>query len=213
MPTNTKKLSPLDILSSAMDYQSQHGTNIGFIEKMERHGQEELVNENNRLPIMGLDNVVCEKFGILDVKEDADDPLFAIVTLPKGWRVVQTDHDMWSNLVDEKGRVRANIFYKAAFYDRRADINFVRRYKTGDFPEDNFESRISYKERKEGDWYFRVIDTTTKEVVFSTPAFKIVDKNGKSIAQSDEYIASKTQLSSWLKENLPNYGDVTAYWD
>lgn len=51
------------------------------------------------------------------------DDLFVNVTFPKGWRKQPTYRDMWTNVLDEKGTVQASIFYKAAFYDRRA---FVR---------------------------------------------------------------------------------------
>lgn len=47
------------------------------------------------------------------------------VELPDGWKKVGTNHDMHSDLVDETGKVRASIFYKAAFYDRRADMVVV----------------------------------------------------------------------------------------
>lgn len=48
------------------------------------------------------------------------DPLFCLATLPPGWKKAPTDHSMWSRIVDDKGRERVSIFYKAAFYDRSA---------------------------------------------------------------------------------------------
>jgi hypothetical protein len=48
------------------------------------------------------------------------------VSLPPGWKVVPTDHSMWSDLVDAKGEKRASIFYKAAFYDRDAFIRIEK---------------------------------------------------------------------------------------
>ena len=56
------------------------------------------------------------------------DDLFVEVTLPAGWKKEATDHSMWSKLVDDKGRERASIFYKAAFYDRDAHINITQRF-------------------------------------------------------------------------------------
>lgn len=53
------------------------------------------------------------------------DDLFQYVTLPEGWRKVATDHSMWSSVVDEKGRERLSVFYKAPFYDRDAFANIV----------------------------------------------------------------------------------------
>ena len=52
------------------------------------------------------------------------DDLFFNVKLPDGWEIRATDHPMWNELVDARGEVRAEFFYKAAFYDRGAFINF-----------------------------------------------------------------------------------------
>lgn len=56
-----------------------------------------------------------------DVVED--DPLFRYAKLPEGWTKRPTDHDMWSEVVDADGTPRIAIFYKAAFYDRRAHMS------------------------------------------------------------------------------------------
>lgn len=48
------------------------------------------------------------------------DPLFRYADLPPGWRREASDHDMWSYIVDEQGQRRVAVFYKAAFYDRKA---------------------------------------------------------------------------------------------
>lgn len=48
------------------------------------------------------------------------DPLFRPAALPEGWTKRATEHSMWSEIVDTHGRVRVMVFYKAAFYDRRA---------------------------------------------------------------------------------------------
>lgn len=52
--------------------------------------------------------------------KDADD-LFVNASLPAGWTREPSDHSMWSYITDEQGRRRVEIFYKAAFYDRRAE--------------------------------------------------------------------------------------------
>jgi hypothetical protein len=62
------------------------------------------------------------------IKDDVDD-LFVNVELPKGWtKKANPGHSMWSYLLDEQGRCRAGIFYKAAFYDRNARISWDSRY-------------------------------------------------------------------------------------
>lgn len=55
------------------------------------------------------------------------DSLFQYVELPVGWKKQGTDHDMWSSLHDENGKEVATIFYKAAFYDRRAHLGLSRK--------------------------------------------------------------------------------------
>ena len=87
------------------------------IEEQEAAGQRALVEGAHSMPIDG-DWAALEALGV--VREDDADDLFARVRLPDGWRVKATDHAMWSDLLDESGRKVASIFYKAAFYDRRA---------------------------------------------------------------------------------------------
>jgi len=60
---------------------------------------------------------------------DADE-LFYNAQLPEGWELRSTGHALWTDLIDNCGRKRAGLFYKAAFYDRRAeffaiDVRFV----------------------------------------------------------------------------------------
>jgi hypothetical protein len=64
---------------------------------------------------------------------DERDPLFREATLPAGWQRKGTGHSMWTYIVDEHGRERLSMFYKAAFYDRDAFINVgtVRGYVWG----------------------------------------------------------------------------------
>jgi len=51
------------------------------------------------------------------------DPVFRDCLIPDGWRILPTGHDMWTNLVDGDGMVRASIFYKASAHDRKAQIH------------------------------------------------------------------------------------------
>ena len=94
-----------------------------MIEASEARGQREL-SDGSQLPsdISG-DKAELEKDGVVFGQPSVDDPLFLDVTLPDGWKIERTDHSMWSKLIDANGRERASIFYKAAFYDRRAFMN------------------------------------------------------------------------------------------
>lgn len=96
----------------------------GGVEAQEAQGQRDLVN-SSKLPkeMMGQSRESLVAAGVV-IGSDADD-LFVNVTLPDGWKLVPTDHSMWSELSDETGKSRYEVFYKAAFYDRDAFIREV----------------------------------------------------------------------------------------
>ncbi len=93
----------------------------------EKRGQQNLVNSSQIPRRINPKNgkALLEAAGVKFLGADPNDDLFQNVELPSGWKKVATDHDMHSNLVDETGKVRAGIFFKAAFYDRRADMTVV----------------------------------------------------------------------------------------
>jgi hypothetical protein len=99
----------------------------GGIERQEAAGQSALV-EGATLP-KEIHGATREQLTALGFRFGADaDELFVMCELPPGWTKRATDHSMHSELMDEQGRKRASIFYKAAFYDRRADMGMLRRY-------------------------------------------------------------------------------------
>lgn len=99
------------------------GGNPDAIVEQEKEGQRQLV-EDFQLPVRMVDCTEedLEKMGIVLGEEIESDPLFRKVELPKGWTVRATEHQMWSDVFDEQGVVRLRVFYKAAFYDRRAHV-------------------------------------------------------------------------------------------
>lgn len=101
----------------------------GGVIAQEQRGQEELV-ASTQLPIDGLlgeDRPRWEALGVQILDDGkSGDPLFCRVKLPAGWRKVPTSHTLWTDLVDEAGKVRGQIVYKAAFYDRYARIQLKR---------------------------------------------------------------------------------------
>lgn len=100
------------------------GRNPRAIANQEREGQKQLA-EDSALPRKGLHDLLRDSVfaGIIVGDPRPGDPLFINVTLPAGWAIKPTSHDMWSDLVDETGVKRAEIFYKAAYYDRDAFIS------------------------------------------------------------------------------------------
>lgn len=99
----------------------------GGIEAQEAAGQRALVASTNMPKDMRPGREVYEALGF-EFGDDVDD-IFISAKLPDGWTRQATSHSMHSDILDDKGRRRVGIFYKAAFYDRRAHANLVSRYQ------------------------------------------------------------------------------------
>ena len=121
---------------------------------------------------------------------DADD-LFVHVTLPDGWKIVPTDHSMWSDLVDPKGVKRASIFSKEAFYDRSAHMDLLTRYVRN----------VDYAGIVRT---YSVIDRETGQTLrtFGTTGSRDWDTQDRLAAE----------MQAWLAEHYPDHKDPLAYW-
>lgn len=100
-----------------------------YITSMESAGQSQLVNSTS-LPteILHCTEADVLALGITLGPVDPNDKLFLEATLPEGWTKKASDHAMWSKVVDEHGRPRLSIFYKAAYYDRSAHMSVETVY-------------------------------------------------------------------------------------
>ncbi len=109
-PVNTSK----EVEVNPMIFLSKQMFTGRAVENQEARGQHSFV-ESDTLPtdIQPEQKAILEKMGVVFDKSVDENPIFQYVTLPTGWKKVPTDHSMWSKLVDEKGRERAAIFYKA----------------------------------------------------------------------------------------------------
>jgi hypothetical protein len=177
----------------------------GAIERSEKRGQQELV-ESSQLPVDRFDSpynnskhTVREMLlanGGKVLHETADDPIFYDVILPKGWGLKPTDHDMWSDLIDASGRTRAAIFYKAAFYDRSAHIDLVRRFSASAHCLDyNANPKV----------YVPAICDSNDNVVWH--GARVVG------AEYDEHVKLREEAEAVLKVACPDYMDPSKYWD
>lgn len=184
----------------------------------EKDGQRQLV-ESSQIPIEGIDNPVrgtnitarrmIEKFGGKIIGPTPGDKLFYDVRLPKGWSFKETDHAMWSKLIDEKGRVRASIFYKAAFYDRSAHISICSRFLARN-------KCVDYSAPSPKSCYAVVTDSNDNVVwrgkaeVEETPERmrEIWKVDGKTLTDrlNDESLAV-------LTHTCPDHNNPYAYWD
>jgi hypothetical protein len=97
---------------------------------------------------------------------------------------------MWSNLIDNRGLIRANIFYKAAFYDRDAKIHCIKRFCISDVYEDT-------EDRLHGDWA-QVRDNALARTVFIDTPVRSGEHNGKLVAVKDNnvYVFEKENFFS-----------------
>ncbi len=189
-----RKEDGLDLLIRAFGT----GSSGEAVRSQEADGQRSFVGSDT-LPtdMRGDARAVLEAAGVEFLGTVEDDPMFQYVELPEGWEKVGTDHSMWSELVDEKGRKRASIFYKAAFYDRSAHIGVNRRYGF----------RLDY-DRLENDGVAVVNITDCGEVIHTTEPIQF-DEDTRYEAQDE----AREKAKSWLDEHYPLWEEASMYWD
>jgi hypothetical protein len=135
-----------------------------------------------------------EALGFKFSKRDGKD-LFIDAEIPVGWKKVPTDHAMWSNLLDPQGRVRASIFYKAAFYDRAAFMDLAQRYTMDRDWKDKTRALVT------------VLDNGT------VPPSKLhTIARAASNPSYLAYDAAYADAWAWLAEHYPDWENPAAYW-
>jgi hypothetical protein len=166
----------------------------GGIEAQEKAGQAMLTLKFNQLPKeyiywrgTGTAREMMERVGF---RFGADvDNLFVSVTPPEGWTLRASDHSMHSYIHDGQGRKRGSVFYKAAFYDRRAHFSFNTRYQGGG----------DYEGHKR---YSRARDTATGAVLIEYGPTEDFSQSEKEDRVTFE----------WLDSAFPDWHNVEAYW-
>ena len=163
----------------------------GGIERQEAEGQRTLL-ESTMLP-KEIRGATREQLTALGFKFGADvDDLFVQCELPPGWTKSGTNHSMHSDLLDEHGRRRAGIFYKAAFYDRRADMSMQRRYGVETWRDGS------------SDQMRRVDVTDGGQVIKEFGELKRDDWDGMD--------ALRATAEAWLNEQHPDWQSPLACW-
>lgn len=166
----------------------------GGIEAQEKAGQAMLTLQFNQLPKEYIhwrgDGTWREAMERLGFKFGADvDDIFINITPPPGWTLRPSDHSMHSYIHDDQGRKRGSVFYKAAFYDRRAHFSLTTRYQGGG----------DYREQKR---YSAVVDTATGAVLIEYGPTEDWNQSEKEDRATFE----------WLDDALPDWRNVEAYW-
>jgi hypothetical protein len=167
----------------------------GGIEAQEAAGQAALVRAADHLPSEIIPRSVTREmlgqaWGVT-FGEEAED-IFVQATLPAGWTIRATDHSMHSELIDAAGNVRAGIFYKAAFYDRRAHLSLKRRYRV-----ENDFGDVEY--------HLTAIDEKAGVMIRDFGTAPRRDLAKLSLLEDT--------ANQWLKSNYPEFDDPLAYWN
>lgn len=168
----------------------------GGIERQEAAGQAALVNSTNMPKEMYPSRESFEKVGFT-FGEDADD-IFVSASLPTGWTRQAAEHAMHSKILDEQGRHRVQVFYKAAFYDLRADATLLPRFYTRSI----FPGSLGGGNIERGAVVSAVFDEETE--IYRTPPCEVRDHTARKLRMED--------ASAWLTERYPEFEDPTAYW-
>lgn len=159
------------------------GDASGAILNQEKRGQQQF-NSSDVLPV-NCDRQYAEMLGI--VFGEMVDDIFVQAMLPTGWKKVATDHSMWTDLIDDKGRKRGSVFYKAAFYDRSAHLRFNTRYSYGTQPVTGYGANHDSEADREG----------------------YVSDQGKIIWRTD----LEKEAEVYITEHYPDWRNPLAYWD
>jgi hypothetical protein len=185
-------LAALKALLEGQLFNARAASTPGGIEAQEAAGQAVFV-ESDVLP-RKIQYATREQLVELGFKFGKDtDELFVECQLPAGWAKRATNHAMWSELLDDKGRCRAMIFFKAAFYDRSAEMTMYRRFKL-DLYDDGSNAEVRRASVKDGN-----------TVVHNLGEYKQGDYDAQNA------ISEAGKL--WLNQHFPQWENPLAHWD
>lgn len=187
----------------------------GGIERQEAQGQRDLVSSFNRLPkeldAPGSDKyrdsdhgwAVAERLGFQKTAENGDD-IFQGVIAPAGWSLRPTEHSMHSEIIDDKGRKRGSVFYKAAFYDRNAHGSFEAR----------FQHKSVFPETYDGSYTLQALDTATGDVLGSVDIPARSDAaDAWEVRDAIEKEARETVSQMIVDAGYPDWKSAENYWN
>lgn len=181
------------------------GMSDGAVERQEARGQREAVGDGQHIFLAcDLRNCTDEQLEAMGIQFEGDgDGVMRPAKLPPGWELKATDHSMWNKLVDDQDRERASMFYKAAFYDRKARLRLEHRYSVtaergecndpGKYQRTFVEDRQTGKRLHQMQW-------------MPKPAGDDADEGWRRIDEQSK------KARAWLDEHYPDHRDPLAYW-
>lgn len=169
----------------------------------EASGGKALVMSDTLPNVTAEQRAILESFGVVFGDPVPKDDLFTYAQLPEGWtKVLGEDDPRASYLLDDKGRRRAYIFYKAAYYDRYASISLLTRFSIRKDYE-HVDARIESR--------YMALDGETVVRTSHTYGFPADEKYSTIGEEANE--AAKTEVELWLSDRYPDWQSLTAYWD
>jgi len=183
---------------------------LGMIERQEKQGQMDLA-DSCQLPLKGSEDPAFKAMGIVFGKKSDD--IFIDAQLPDGWNIQPTDHSMWSDLLDAKGRQRAAIFYKAAFYDRNAHMYPISRFSIHrDYNAEDYKTNITHHVKDCG----KIVFSFHKKVV---PYKEPVVSGSDDIRRYYDEVDAATKIGVHeceqylIKNGFSDFKDASKYWE
>ncbi len=173
----------------------------GGIEAQEAAGQRALCGAAGRLPTRGTEaselRAQWEAVGfVFGGTLPGKEAIFTACTFPVGWALKPTGHSMWSDVVDDKGRKRAQVFYKAAFYDLSAHtFGLEPRYEVSGEYDQKTGDMVGYTVRDRGS------DESLHVVALPL---------GTSYNGREQF---RTAAEAWLVAAFPDHKNPLAYWN
>lgn len=182
----------------------------GGIEAQEAHGQHEFVYSDT-MPIK-CGNASREQLEALGFSfGEQIDELFVQASLPEGWSKRPTDHSLWTDLLDDNGRIRGKIGYKAAFYDRWTIWDLSCRYSYHADPVRGWED----PEYDLGPW--QGVITDQDKVIWATPTQLAPQPHNAEREVLREWYDKRDRLArealECIERQFPDYQNPFAYWD
>ncbi len=153
---------------------------------------------NCQLPVHGSDSSAFLHMGI-EFGSFADGDLLRDARLPQGWKK-EPAKENWSNIVDERGCIRAKVF--------------EHKDKALMYPERRFNCS---REKHDLAVVFHVWDSDSnksKRICIFKKRFVLPDKKRfqKAYDQKVEEFTKLKVCEKWLDETFPKWNDYNAYW-
>lgn len=177
----------------------------GGVERQEKRGQQQLVCSDVIPTECKTSDDDLWTLGFTLGNPVGGDDLFRSASLPAGWSKKESDHAMWSYIVDAKGRTRFSVLYKAAFYDRKAHMSISRRYHV----EQDYDARNRNK------LAFRIVDAGVEIHRIEVDATEPADHNDRPAVTAYYALndSIENQADAWLASHKPKHADPLAYWN